>query len=125
MSLRERIPEQLRLADDAYVSITLDEDIGVFPTSEYVLLEVSHKAGRIDFLKVAATAHDLVKADRRIVAIRGFGFKGTGLTVRIAHEIKKREKRFVYRMTFDTFEATDETGRPQTSIQIVIIPPEK
>ena len=59
-----------------------------------------------------------------MVTIRGYGFKGVGLSVRVAHELKKSESRFVYEMTFDTFEASDpETNRPITSVQIIIMPP--
>ncbi len=124
MSLRERIPEQLKLSD-ALISITLEQDVGVFDTGEYVLIEVSNKAGKIDVIRIARTVNDLVKQDKKMVAVRGYGFKGIGLGVRIAHEIKMMEKRFRYEMTFDTFEATEgETGQIQTSVQIVIIPPE-
>ncbi len=122
MSLHERIPEQLRVGD-AVVAITMENEVEVFPTSDYVLLEIAPDVGRINVGKIAATVHDLVKRDRRMVAIRGYGFKGIGLSVRVAHEIKKREKRFVYQMAFDTFDAADKEGKPYTSIQIVIMPP--
>lgn len=124
MSLRDRVPDQLRIKD-ALIAITLEADVEVFPTSEYVLLEISHKAGRVDIPRMTAEIYDLVKSEKKMVAIRGFGFKGTGLAVRLAHELKKRENRFIYKMTFDTFEATDpKDSNPVTSIQIVIIPPE-
>ncbi|MFW9967958.1 MAG: hypothetical protein ACFFEA_12465 [Candidatus Thorarchaeota archaeon] len=123
MSLRDRIPEQLRLRDEM-VAITIQEDVEVFPTADYILLEISPKAGRVDIPKISNTIRDLVKSDKRMVAVRGYGFKGVGLAVRIAHELKKRESRFVYEMTFDTFEASDpETNRPITSVQIVVMPP--
>ncbi|MHA2020796.1 MAG: hypothetical protein ACW98J_04565 [Candidatus Thorarchaeota archaeon] len=124
MSPRDRIPEQLRLRDEM-VAITVKDDVEVFPTSEYILLEISPNAGRVDIPKISNTIRDLVKSDKRMVAIRGYGFKGVGLSVRVAHELKKRESRFVYEMTFDTFEASDpETNRPTTSVQIIIMPPE-
>jgi hypothetical protein len=124
MSLRDRIPEQLKLGD-ALVGITLEEDLAVFPTSDYILLEISHKAGRINIRQVTGTIAGLVKDDRKAVAIRGYGFKGTGLAVRIAHELKKNETRFTYLMTFDTFEASEPNSDvPITSVQIVIMPPE-
>ncbi|MHA2378931.1 MAG: hypothetical protein ACXADS_06625 [Candidatus Thorarchaeota archaeon] len=124
MALHERIPDQLKLRDEM-ISVSLEDDVSVFPTSEYVLLELSHKAGKINIPKIAATVRDLVRNDRRMVAIRGYGFKGVGLSVRVAHELKKREQRFVYEMAFDTFEATDpETSNPLTSVQIVVMPPE-
>jgi hypothetical protein len=124
MPLRERIPDQLRLRDER-ISVSLDDDVAVFPTGDYVLLEISHKAGKINISKIASTVRDLVRSDRRMVAIRGYGFKGVGLSVRVAHELKKREQRFEYEMAFDTFEAIDpETGNPLTSVQIVIMPPE-
>jgi hypothetical protein len=64
-------------------------------------------------------------SDKRMVVFRGHGFKGVGLSVRVAHELKKREGRFVYEMTFDTFEASDpESNRPITSVQIIIMTPE-
>jgi hypothetical protein len=123
MSLRERIPEQLRIGD-AVIGITMDEDLAVFPTSEYVLLEISHKAGRVNIPKIVSTMQDLVRNDRRMVAIRGFGFKGIGLAVRIAHELKIGEKKFTYEMTFDTFDAIDpENNSPVTSVQIIVLPP--
>jgi hypothetical protein len=123
MSLRNRIPEQLRLRDEM-VAITIKNDVEVFPTTEYILLEISPNAGRVDIPKISNTIRDLVKGDKRMVAIRGYGFKGVGLSVRVAHELKKKEKRFVYEMTFDTFEAADpETDRPLTSVQIIIMPP--
>ena len=123
MSLRDRIPDQLRV-EDSLIAITLQEDIEVFPTSDYVLLEISHKAGRVNIPKVVATIHDLVKKEKKMVAIRGYGFKGSGLAVRVAHELKKREERFVYQMTFDTFEAADPAdSNPVTSIQIIVMPP--
>jgi hypothetical protein len=123
MSLRDRIPEQLRLRDEI-VGITVKDDVEVFPTTEYILLEISPNAGRVDIPKISSTIRDLVKSDKRMVAIRGYGFKGVGLSVRVAHELKKRESRFVYEMTFDTFEASDpETNRPITSVQIIIMPP--
>ncbi|MCF2136671.1 MAG: hypothetical protein K9W43_05445 [Candidatus Thorarchaeota archaeon] len=122
MSLQERVPEQLRVSD-AIVSITMKDEVEVFPTSEYVLLEISPTAGRINIGKIAATVHNLVKNDHRMVAIRGYGFKGVGLAVRVAHEIKKREGRFIYQMAFDTFDAEDPEGKPFTSIQIVVMPP--
>ncbi len=124
MSLHERIPEQLRLSD-AVVSITMEDEVEVFPTSDYVLLEISPTAGRINIGKIASTVHNLVKSDRRMVAIRGYGFKGVGLAVRVAHEIKKRERRFIYQMAFDTFDAEGAEGKPYTSIQIVVMPPEE
>ena len=125
MSLRDRIPEQLRLSD-AIISITTEEDVSVYQTSDYILVEVSPKVGRINIPKIAVTIMDLVKRDNRMVALRGYGFKGIGLSVRIAHELKKREERFVYQMTFDTFEATaPDDERPQTSVQIIVMPPEK
>ncbi|TXT54312.1 MAG: hypothetical protein BAJATHORv1_70012 [Candidatus Thorarchaeota archaeon] len=125
MTLRDRIPEQLTITDDSLIAATMETDVGVFPTSDYILLEISHKAGRIDVYKVANTAYDLVKNGNRMVAIRGYGFKGIGLSVRIAHEIRKMEKRFQYQMTFDTFDAYEpDTERPQTSVQIVVMPPE-
>ncbi len=124
MSLRDRIPEQLRI-DDAIIAITLKEDIEVFPTSDYVLLEISHNAGRVNIPRISSTIYDLVKAEKKMVAIRGFGFKGSGLAVRVAHELKKRETRFIYKMTFDTFEAAEpKDGNPVTSIQIIVMPPE-
>jgi len=123
MSLRDRIPEQLRLRDEM-VAITVKEDVEVFPTTEYILLEISPNAGRVDIPKISNTIRDLVKSDKRMVAIRGYGFKGVGLSVRVAHELKKRESRFVYEMTFDTFEASDpKTDSPLTSVQIIIMPP--
>jgi hypothetical protein len=123
MSLRERIPEQLRIGD-ARIGITMEEDLAVFPTSDYVLLEISHKAGRVNFPKIVSTLQGLVRDDRRMVAIRGFGFKGIGLAVRIAHELKIGEKKFTYEMTFDTFDAIDpENNSPVTSVQIIVLPP--
>ncbi len=123
MSLRDRIPEQLRLRDEVAV-IPEENEVAVFPTSEYVLLEISHKVGKVNVGKIATTVRDLVRNDRRMVAIRGYGFKGIGLSVRIAHELKKREKRFLYEMTFDTFDAA-EAGSEQiiTSVQIIVMPP--
>ena len=124
MSLRNRIPDQLKIGEDV-ISITIDEDISVYPTSDYVLLEISHKAGKVNIPKVAYTLRGLVKDDRRLVAIRGFGFKGIGLAVRVAHELKVRESNFTYEMTFDTFDATEpNSDRPVTSVQIIVIPPE-
>lgn len=124
MSLRERIPEQLKIGEDI-ISISLKTDVEVFPTSEYVLLEISNKAGRIYIPKIVGTLRNLVKEEQRMVAIRGFGFKGIGLAVRVAHELKLGEKKFTYEMTFDTFDALDpEDNRPVTSIQIIVIPPE-
>ena len=124
MSLRERIPEQLKLSD-SLISITLEDDVGVFDTGDYVLIEVSNKAGRIDVFKIARTVNSLVKRDKRMVAVRGYGFKGIGLGVRIAHEIKMLEERFQYEMAFDTFEAAESgTEQTQTSVQIVIMPPD-
>ncbi|UCE10057.1 MAG: hypothetical protein JSW61_13970 [Candidatus Thorarchaeota archaeon] len=124
MTLRDRIPEQLRLRDEV-TSVQMDEDVAVFPTSEYVLLEISHKVGKINVFKIAGTVGDLVKNDRRMVAIRGYGFKGIGLSVRIAHELKKREKRFQYVMTFDTFDAAEaDSDSELTSVQIIVMPPE-
>jgi hypothetical protein len=123
MSLRERIPEQLRIGE-AVIGITMDDDLAVFPTSEYVLLEISHKAGRVNIPKIVSTLQGLVRDDRRMVAIRGFGFKGIGLAVRIAHELKIGEKKFNYEMTFDTFDASDpENNMPVTSVQIIVLPP--
>jgi len=124
MSLRDRIPKQLRITDDV-IAITIEDDIAVYSTSDYVLLEISHNAGRVDISKVANTIRGLVKDDRRMVAIRGFGFKGIGLAVRIAHDMKIRESKFIYQMTFDTFDAIDsKTDRPVTSVQIIVMPPE-
>lgn len=124
MSLRERIPEQLRLRDDVAAAST-DEDVAVFPTSEYILIEVSNKVGKINVPKIASTVRDLVKTDKRMVAVRGYGFKGIGLSVRIAHELKKREKRFLYQMTFDTFDAAEpNSNQILTSVQVIVIPPE-
>ncbi|MHA1485501.1 MAG: hypothetical protein ACTSPR_09360 [Candidatus Thorarchaeota archaeon] len=91
MSLRDRIPEQLKLRDEI-ISIAMEEDVAVFPTSEYVLLEISPKVGKIDVRRIAATIQDLVRSDKRMVAIRGYGFKGIGLSVRVAHELKMRER---------------------------------
>jgi hypothetical protein len=102
----------------------MDEEVAVFPTSDYVLIEISPKVGRINIPQIAETTLDLVKTDGRMVALRGYGFKGIGLSVRIAHELKKREERFVYQMTFDTFEAAaSPEEQPQTSVQIIVIPP--
>ncbi|MFW9907687.1 MAG: hypothetical protein ACFFEF_03855 [Candidatus Thorarchaeota archaeon] len=124
MSLHERIPEQLRLSD-ALIAISLEEDVGVFQTSDYVLIEVSHKAGKINVPKIAQTVNSLVRKEKKMVAIRGYGFKGVGLGIRIAHELKKLENRFQYLMAFDTFEASESGNQqPLTSVQIVIMPPE-
>jgi len=123
MSLRERIPDQLKIGD-AMIGITMEEDLAVFPTSDYVLLEISHKAGRVNIPRIVNTLQGLVRDDRRMVAIRGFGFKGIGLAVRIAHELKVGEKKFTYEMTFDTFDATEpEDNSPVTSVQIIVLPP--
>jgi hypothetical protein len=124
MSLRNRIPDQLKIGEDV-IAITIDDDISVYPTSDYVLLEISHNAGKVNIPKVANTLRGLVKDDKRMVAIRGFGFKGIGLAVRVAHELKIRESKFTYEMTFDTFDAADpKTERSVTSVQIVVMPPE-
>ena len=124
MSLRNRIPDQLKIGDDL-IAITMEDDVSVYPTSDYVLVEISHKAGRINIPKISVTLRGLVKDDKRYVAIRGFGFKGVGLAVRIAHELKIRESKFTYLMTFDTFDATDpKTNSPVTSVQIIVMPPE-
>ena len=124
MPLHERIPEQLRLGD-ALISVTMEEDVGVFPTSDYVLIEVSPRAGKINIPKIVSTVRSLVKADKLIVAVRGYGFKGIGLSVRIAHELKIRETQFKYQMLFDTFDAAEGNNeRPLTSVQIIILPPE-
>ena len=97
----------------------------MYPTSDYVLLEISHKAGKVHIPKIAHTLRGLVKDDRRLVAIRGFGFKGIGLAVRVAHELKMNERNFTYEMTFDTFDAAEpQTNRPVTSVQIIVMPPE-
>ena len=123
MSLRDRIPEQLRLRDEL-VSITVGDEVSVFPTSEYVLLEISHRVDKVNVSKISGTVRDLVKKDRRMVALRGYGFKGIGLSVRIAHDLKKRERRFEYQMTFDTFDAAEpDRDRILTSVQIIVIPP--
>jgi hypothetical protein len=123
MSLRDRIPEPLRIGD-AMIGITMEEDLAVFPTNDYVLLEISHKAGRVNIPRIVNTLQGLVRDDHRMVAIRGFGFKGIGLAVRIAHELKIGEKNFTYEMTFDTFDATDpENNSPVTSVQIIVLPP--
>ncbi len=124
MTLRDRIPEQLRIGD-ALISIVMEEEVSVFPTSDYILVEGSPKVGKINVPKIASTLRNLVKNDRRMVALRGYGFRGIGLAVRIAHELKKRESRFVYQMTFDTFDALEpEEDKVLTSIQIVVMPPE-
>ncbi len=123
MSLRARIPEQLRLSDSV-ISIQMDNDVAVFPTSEYILVEIAPNAGKINVPKIAHTVRGLVKGKRTIVAIRGYGFKGIGLSVRVAHELKKAEREFQYEMAFDTFDATDKEGTLQTSVQIVVLPPE-
>ncbi len=124
MSLRDSIPDQLKIGDDV-ISITMEDDVSVYPTSDYVLVEISHNAGRINIPKISGTLRSLVKDDKRYVAIRGFGFKGVGLAVRIAHELKIRESKFTYLMTFDTFDATDpETNNLVTSVQIIVMPPE-
>jgi hypothetical protein len=123
MSLRDRIPDQLKISDDV-IAITMEDDVSVYPTSDYVLVEISHKAGRINIPKISVTLRGLVKDDKRYVAIRGFGFKGVGLAVRVAHELKIRESKFTYLMTFDTFDATDpETNNLVTSVQIIVMPP--
>ena len=123
MSLRERIPAQLKIGEST-ISIALEGDIAVFPTSEYILLEISHKAGRVNIPKIVSTIRNLVKEEQRMVAIRGFGFKGIGLAVRIAHELKIGEKAFTYEMTFDTFDATDpQNDALVTSVQIIVLPP--
>ena len=122
MSLQDKVPEKLRLRD-SIISITSNEDVGVFPTSEYVLLEISPTAEKINVPKIASTIHALVRNDRRVVAIRGYGFKGIGLAVRVAHELKVREQRFRYEMAFDTFDASDKEGKTVTSVQIVVMPP--
>jgi hypothetical protein len=124
MSLRDRIPEQLEIGEDV-IAITIEDDIAVYPTSDYILLEISHNARKVNIPKIANTLRGLVKDDQKMVAIRGFGFKGIGLAVRIAHELKIRESKFIYQMTFDTFDATDpKTDRPVTSVQIIVMPPE-
>lgn len=106
------------------ISITIEDDISVYPTSDYILLEISHNAGRVNIPRVASTLRDLVKDEQKMVAIRGFGFKGIGLAVRVAHELKTHEKSFIYQMTFDTFDASDpKTGQPVTSVQIIVMPP--
>jgi hypothetical protein len=123
MSLRDRIPERLRIGDSV-IAIDLEDDVSVFPTSDYVLLEISHKVGKIFIPKIARTVFDLVKRDKRMVAIRGYGFKGIGLSVRIAHEIKRMETRFKYEMTFDTFDAAEtNSDRLITSVQIIVMTP--
>ncbi|NHI90694.1 MAG: hypothetical protein EAX87_14330 [Candidatus Thorarchaeota archaeon] len=123
MSLRDRIPDALKIGDEV-ISITIEDDISVYPTSDYILLEISHKAGRVNIPRVASTLRDLVKDEQKMVAIRGFGFKGIGLAVRVAHELKTHEKSFIYQMTFDTFDASDpKTGQPVTSVQIIVMPP--
>lgn len=124
MPLRDRIPDQLKIGKEV-IAITIDDDIAVYPTSDYILLEISHKAGKVNIPKVANTLRGLVKDDDLMVAIRGFGFKGIGLAVRVAHELKVRETNFTYEMTFNTFDATDpKTERPVTSVQIIVMPPE-
>ncbi|MHA2359344.1 MAG: hypothetical protein ACXAB5_03655, partial [Candidatus Thorarchaeota archaeon] len=106
MSLRDRIPDQLKIGYDV-IAITMEDDVSVYPTSDYVLVEISHNAGKINIPKISGMLRGLVKDDKRFVAIRGFGFKGIGLAVRIAHDLKLRERNFTYLMTFDTFDATD------------------
>jgi hypothetical protein len=122
MSLQDRVPKQLLLGDSV-ISVTMENDVAVFPTSEYVLVEISSKAGKINVPKISTTIRNLVRNDKRIVAIRGYGFKGIGLAVRVAHELKLMEQRFRYEMTFDTFDATDSDNKTITSVQIVIVPP--
>jgi hypothetical protein len=123
MSLRDRIPDQLKIGKEM-IAITIDEDLSVYQTSDYVLLEISHNAGKVNIPKIAHTLRGLVKDDERMVAIRGFGFKGIGLAVRVAHELKLMESKFTYLMTFDTFDAADpKTNRPVTSVQIIVMPP--
>jgi len=126
MTLRDRIPSKLELSD-ALVSVDMDKEVSVHPTSDYVLLEIPHDVGRISIYRIAKTAYNLVKSDNRMVAVRGYGFKGIGLSVRIAHKLKQMEERFLYQMTFDTFDAIDpdEPDRHLTSVQIIVMPPEK
>ena len=123
MTLRDRIPGPLKIGD-SMISIALEEDVAVFPTSEYILIEISHKAGRVNIPKIVGVIRNLVKEEQRMVAIRGFGFKGIGLAVRIAHELKIGEKQFTYEMTFDTFDASDpQDENLVTSVQIIVMPP--
>lgn len=123
MSLRDRIPERLRIGDSV-IAIAMEDDVSVYPTSDYVLLEISHKVGKIFIPKIARTVFDLVKRDKRMVALRGYGFKGIGLSVRIAHEIKRMETRFKYEMTFDTFDAAEMNSEQLiTSVQIIVMAP--
>lgn len=127
MTLRDRIPTKLELSD-ALVSIDLDKnEVAVHPTSDYVLLEIPHNVGRISIYRIAKTAYNLVKNNNRMVAVRGYGFKGIGLSVRIAHKLKQMEKRFLYRMTFDTFDAIvpEKPDRHLTSVQIIVMPPKE
>ena len=119
------VPEQLKIGESV-ISISMKEDVGVYETSDYVLIEISNKAGKINIPKIAQTVAGLVKREKKMVAIRGYGFKGIGLGVRIAHEIKIHETRFEYHMAFDTFDATEPGNeRPVTSMQVVIIPAKK
>ncbi len=126
MNLRDRIPGRLELSD-ALVSVDMDNEVSVHPTNDYVLLEIPHDVGRISIYRIAKTAYNLVKNDNRMVAIRGYGFKGIGLSVRIAHKLKQMEERFLYRMTFDTFDAVapEKPDSHLTSVQIIVMPPEK
>jgi len=119
------LPERLKIGE-SIISISMKEDVGVYETADYVLIEISNKAGKINIPKIAQTVAGLIKGEKKIVAIRGYGFKGIGLGVRIAHEIKMREKRFDYDMAFDTFDASEPGNEfPVTSMQVVIIPAKK
>ncbi|MEM4734592.1 MAG: hypothetical protein QXS20_02655, partial [Candidatus Thorarchaeota archaeon] len=59
-SLHDRIPPQLRLGE-SIVAITLDVEVGVFPTQDYILVEIAPDAKNINVGKIAQTIRGLVK----------------------------------------------------------------
>ena len=45
------LPERLKIGESV-ISISMKEDVGVYETSDYVLIEISNKAGKINIPKI-------------------------------------------------------------------------
>lgn len=120
--LDDLVPENLRITD-GIVGVNMAEDVTFFETDEYLLVEIFPRGHPVSAYKVARAIRDIIGNSNKLVVIRGYGFKGTGVSATIAHELKQRRKDINYKIAFDTFTAINtETDEKYVSVQLVIIP---
>ncbi|MHA2363167.1 MAG: hypothetical protein ACXAC7_04365 [Candidatus Hodarchaeales archaeon] len=114
------IPESLRIKRDAVVSVELNEPLGFYPRSDYLLCEIS---GRIKIWETRKLIANYTKSQPdKPIAIRAVG-RSMNTAVIMIHLMQTEEKLYSTFLNAQTFSVHNpNSNKPLTGIQFILFP---